>query len=102
MGLEGTVTHDARYERADEYMQVCHKLWQSWEPDAVVGDKTSGVYVDPSKVHPINHKGKWFSCPASRRLRLRPRVTRSFFRLAPQALDAISAPSTPRPRSGCN
>ena len=44
-------------------MEVCHKLWNNWEPDAVVADKESGMYVDPSKVHPINHKGKWFSCP---------------------------------------
>ena len=63
MGLAGMIAHDRRYERADEYMEVCHKLWQSWEIHAVVVDKESGVFVDPGKVHPINHQGKWFSCP---------------------------------------
>ena len=63
LGLEKMVPHTERYERADEYMEVCHKLWNSWEPDAVVADKKTGVFVDVSKVHPINHKGKWFSCP---------------------------------------
>jgi FMN-dependent oxidoreductase (nitrilotriacetate monooxygenase family) len=63
MGWDEKIPHDKRYERADEYMEVCHKLWDSWDPDAVVADKKSGVFVDPTKVHPINHKGKWFSCP---------------------------------------
>ena len=63
LGLEKMVPHTERYGRADEYMEVCHKLWNSWEPDAVVADKETGVFVDASKVHPINHKGKWFSCP---------------------------------------
>ena len=48
---------------AATFMEVCHKLWNSWEPDAVVADKTSGIFVDASKVHSINHRGKWFSCP---------------------------------------
>ena len=63
LGLEEMIPHNLRYERAAEYMDVCHKLWNSWEPDAVVADKETGVFVDASKVHPINHKGKWFSCP---------------------------------------
>jgi long-chain alkane monooxygenase len=62
MSLNKIIPPDLRYERADEYVEVCHKLWNSWEPDAVVADKVSGVFVDPSNVHPINHEGKWFSC----------------------------------------
>ena len=63
LGLDKMIPHDQRYERAEEYMEVCHKLWNSWEPDAVVASKETGVFVDPNKVHPINHKGNWFSCP---------------------------------------
>jgi FMN-dependent oxidoreductase (nitrilotriacetate monooxygenase family) len=63
MGLDEIIPPHLRYQRAEEYMEVCHKLWNSCESDAVVADKASGVFVDPSKVHPINHKGKWFSCP---------------------------------------
>jgi len=54
--------HDERYLRADEFMEVCHKLWNSWEPDAVVADVERGIYADPSKVHQINHHGKYFDC----------------------------------------
>ena len=63
LGLDDMIPHDQRYERAEEYMDVCYKLWSSWEPDAVVMDRVTGTFTDPAKVHPINHKGKWFSCP---------------------------------------
>lgn len=63
MGHEKMVPHNERYERADEFMEVCHKLWNSWQADAIVAEKETGVFVDASKVKPINHKGKWFSCP---------------------------------------
>lgn len=53
-------SHDERYDRADEYLEVCHKLWESWEPDAIVMDRESGVFADPAKVRPINHEGKYF------------------------------------------
>lgn len=36
------------------------KLWASWEPDAVVGDRTGGLYVDPDKVHPLDDDGKYY------------------------------------------
>ena len=53
-----------RYELADEYMDVVYKLWEgSFEDDAVVRDAASATYVDPAKVHPINHSGKHFTVP---------------------------------------
>ncbi|MET0188893.1 MAG: NtaA/DmoA family FMN-dependent monooxygenase, partial [Pseudonocardia sediminis] len=43
---------------------VCYKLWEgSWEDDAVVRDRSSGVFTDPSKVHDIGHHGAWFDVP---------------------------------------
>jgi FMN-dependent oxidoreductase (nitrilotriacetate monooxygenase family) len=59
-GLERHHEHDQRYEIADEWIQVVDKLWQSWEPDAVVADPESGMYADFRKVHPINFTGKYF------------------------------------------
>jgi FMN-dependent oxidoreductase (nitrilotriacetate monooxygenase family) len=53
-------SHDERYDRADEYLEVCNKLWSSWEPDAIIRDRESGVFADPTKVHPIDHDGKYF------------------------------------------
>jgi FMN-dependent oxidoreductase (nitrilotriacetate monooxygenase family) len=59
-GLERHHEHDLRYEIADEWIQVVDKLWQSWEPDAVVADPESGMYADFRKVHPIDFAGKYF------------------------------------------
>ncbi len=64
LGLERQMDHDERYERAQEFLEVTYKLWEgSWEEDAVRRDKQARVYTDPAKVHPIRHKGRWFSVP---------------------------------------
>lgn len=55
------LTHGKRYERAEEFVDVLKKLWNSWEDDALVYDQESGRATDASKVHPINHEGEWFS-----------------------------------------
>jgi long-chain alkane monooxygenase len=66
IGLDQQTSHDERYEQADEYMEVVYKLWEaSWEDDAVVVDKEKGIYTDPSKVHDINHDGKYYQVPGN-------------------------------------
>ncbi|QRG09682.1 LLM class flavin-dependent oxidoreductase [Xanthobacter dioxanivorans] len=52
--------HDERYDRADEFMELAFKLWDSWDEDALVLDRAAGIYADPDKVHYANHQGKWF------------------------------------------
>jgi FMN-dependent oxidoreductase (nitrilotriacetate monooxygenase family) len=59
-GLEKLPSREARYEMADEYMEVMGKLFGSWEPGAVVLDREAGIYADHTKVHPIHHQGKYF------------------------------------------
>jgi long-chain alkane monooxygenase len=54
------MAHDLRYERAEEFMEVCIKLWNSWEADAVVMNHERGVFADPTKVHRIEHEGHFF------------------------------------------
>ncbi len=64
LGLDRQLGHDARYDLADEYLDVVYKLWEkSWDDDAVVRDKASGVFTDPARVHPINHKGRHYTVP---------------------------------------
>jgi FMN-dependent oxidoreductase (nitrilotriacetate monooxygenase family) len=53
--------HAPRYDRAREFVEVVTKLWDSWEDDAFLRDKESGVYFDPDKLHIPNHKGEHFS-----------------------------------------
>ncbi|WP_138754081.1 LLM class flavin-dependent oxidoreductase [Paenibacillus sinopodophylli] len=54
-------THDERYKIAEEYLEVTRGLWDSWEDDAFVRDKESGVFFDPTKLHTLNHKGEYFA-----------------------------------------
>ena len=54
--------HDARYERAEEFLQVCYALWQSWDSDALVRDPDQPLFADPDKVHEIDFVGKYFRC----------------------------------------
>ncbi|MET0343145.1 MAG: LLM class flavin-dependent oxidoreductase [Polyangiales bacterium] len=59
-GLDDVPAHKVRYERATEFVDVCNKLWDSWEDDFLVGDKASGRFADGDKVHPIDHRGAFF------------------------------------------
>jgi FMN-dependent oxidoreductase (nitrilotriacetate monooxygenase family) len=52
--------HADRYERAAEFVEVMLGLWDTFEDDAFVMDKASGLFVDPDKLHMLNHKGKHF------------------------------------------
>jgi FMN-dependent oxidoreductase (nitrilotriacetate monooxygenase family) len=64
MGQTDQLSHDDRYDVADEYLEVLYKLWEgSWEDDAVVADREAGVFTDPAKVHPIEHHGTHFDVP---------------------------------------
>ena len=64
MGNEDQLEHDDRYDHADEYLEVLYKLWEgSWEDDAVIRNRETGVFTDPTKVHEIAHKGKHFTVP---------------------------------------
>jgi FMN-dependent oxidoreductase (nitrilotriacetate monooxygenase family) len=53
--------HGDRYERGEEFVDVVRGLWDSYDRDAFPRDKASGRYVDPAKVHVLNHTGKYFS-----------------------------------------
>lgn len=53
--------HDARYEIAEEFVDICKGLWDSWSDGAIRIDKESGVFADPSRMHVLDHKGKHFS-----------------------------------------
>jgi len=51
---------DARYERATEFLDIVNRLWDSWDDDAIVGDKEGGTFVDPDGIHRLDHRGKHF------------------------------------------
>jgi FMN-dependent oxidoreductase (nitrilotriacetate monooxygenase family) len=61
-GHEGQYPHDERYDRADEFADLVTKLWDAWEPDAVLLDRQTPMFADGSKVHPVHFEGKYFRC----------------------------------------
>ena len=61
MGADAHENHDGRYDRADEFMQVVLGHWDSWEDDAIVCDKATGLYAHPDKVHRLDHRGEHFN-----------------------------------------
>jgi FMN-dependent oxidoreductase (nitrilotriacetate monooxygenase family) len=64
-GAAGTLPHDDRYDRADDFMQVAYKLWEaSWDDDAVIRDRATRRYADPAKVRAVRHDGPYFRLDA--------------------------------------
>ena len=59
-GADGVADHDARYDRADEFVEVVLAHWKAWEPDAIRLDRAGGVFADPSKVRRLDHRGRYF------------------------------------------
>jgi FMN-dependent oxidoreductase (nitrilotriacetate monooxygenase family) len=60
-GLQEQLDHDARYDRADEFLRATTGLWDTWDDDALVLDRVTGRFADPDKVRELNFEGEWFS-----------------------------------------
>jgi FMN-dependent oxidoreductase (nitrilotriacetate monooxygenase family) len=60
-GLKSHPAHDERYERADEFVSVVSKLWESWDEAAVVADPVSGVWASDGLIQPVAFEGRFYS-----------------------------------------
>jgi long-chain alkane monooxygenase len=60
-GLPQMPEHDERYLMAEEWMEACSQLWNSWDPDALVMDDQTPVYADHTKVHHVDFQGKYYA-----------------------------------------
>lgn len=60
MGKDVHMEHDRRYDRAEEFMQVVMGHWTSWDDDAIVQNRNTGVFAYPDKVRRIDHQGEFF------------------------------------------
>lgn len=52
--------HAERYAMAEEYIEVTKALWDSWEDNAVVADRQTGLFIDTGKMHVADHVGEYF------------------------------------------
>jgi FMN-dependent oxidoreductase (nitrilotriacetate monooxygenase family) len=65
MGLAQQPEHDSRYDVAEEYMQVVYQLWEgSWENTAVLRDRDTRQFADPSRIHRVRHEGTHYKLDA--------------------------------------
>jgi FMN-dependent oxidoreductase (nitrilotriacetate monooxygenase family) len=59
-GFDELMEHGSRYERMEEFVEVCRKLWDSAEADAMLWDRATGRVADPAKIHDVKHVGRFF------------------------------------------
>jgi FMN-dependent oxidoreductase (nitrilotriacetate monooxygenase family) len=57
-GLAALPDKATRYDQADEVLEACFGLWDSWAPDALVLDRAAGVYADPAKIRYVDYEGR--------------------------------------------
>lgn len=57
---EGFSDADFR-RRTEEYIGIVRGLWQGWDADALLFDKSGGRFHNPEKMHTLDHKGEFFS-----------------------------------------
>ena len=71
-GLDKLPPHNERYERAYEFVQVVKALWDTYEDDAFILDRSSGLNFDPAKLHVLDHQGKFFKLHGALNIRRPP------------------------------
>jgi len=59
-GFEQHMARDKRYPRATEFVEVVKGLWDSWAEDAFIQDRETGQFLEPSRVHMLEHEGEHF------------------------------------------
>lgn len=57
-GKDKHLAHDARYRQAHEFVAVVKGLWDSYEDDAFLRNKASGLFFDTAKLHYLRHRGE--------------------------------------------
>lgn len=94
-GLDLHAEHGDRYARAADYVDAVTKLWDSWEADAIVADRASGIATDPARLHAVKHEGPYYRVEGplniSRPPQGRPVVIQAGSSEAGQALAAATA-----------
>ncbi len=98
VGIDVATSHADRYTRAEEFVTVARRFWDSWAADAVVADDSRGVYV-ATRSHPPRRipRRPSSTCAASPRCRQARRATRSFCTPVTRRTAGTSAPGTPTP-----
>lgn len=99
-GADRHLGHDPRYDKAEEFVDVVKRLWDSWEFDWLVQDRASGQYGNSDKVHRVDHDGPWFKVrgplnvprpPQGHPVQLQAGVSGNFERTAAREAEVVFA-----------
>ncbi|MBY4890710.1 NtaA/DmoA family FMN-dependent monooxygenase [Pantoea sp. DY-15] len=98
------LSHEQRYHKAEAFIETVYRLWDSWEPDAIVGDRLNGIYADATKIHYTHISNDWFNVqgplnlsrsPQGRPVTIQAGGSGAFTELAAHRADAIFASEKP-------
>jgi FMN-dependent oxidoreductase (nitrilotriacetate monooxygenase family) len=60
VGLTTQIPHDQRYDWADDYLDTVYRLWEgSWAEDALLRDRSTGIFTDPARVRRVQGAGQY-------------------------------------------
>jgi len=71
-GLDEMPDGPERYRRAHEFVDVARRLWASWDEDAVIADRAGGWWIDPKRIHTIDHDGAYYKVKGPINMRRSP------------------------------
>lgn len=57
--------YEERYRRAEEFVTLAKRLWDSWDADAIVADRSARRFADPERIHRVSHRGPQFDVTAT-------------------------------------
>lgn len=73
-GLDEMPDGAERYRQAHEFVDVAKRLWNSWDEDAVIADRESGWWLDPKKIHALDHEGDFYKVKGPINMRRTPQT----------------------------
>lgn len=56
-GRDAHADNETRYDRAEEFVAVVRRLWESWDERAWIADPAAGVLIDPDRLRPADFAG---------------------------------------------
>jgi FMN-dependent oxidoreductase (nitrilotriacetate monooxygenase family) len=59
-GVDSVLSQAEKYDKAEEFVSVVTRLWDSLPQEAIVADRASGIYIDQAKTRPVDFQGKYY------------------------------------------
>jgi FMN-dependent oxidoreductase (nitrilotriacetate monooxygenase family) len=56
-GLDALRQRDSRYDHADQVLEACMTLWNTWGPGALRFDRSNGIFADSEMLHYVKYEG---------------------------------------------